>query len=490
MFIGYFASPFETSVTETTTMIRKILPLLFLFFTVISEAQIIKSQSAFRLLQTAQSLLETRQWDAAEELFKQGLAKASSFNDYYCMAYGNQGLGTLYTQLEQKEKAIACYQKSVQLYKAQKLPILANAAESLLKSVQGIGDLYAGIEIGAKGIKLSVVEVKLSKDKEFDYTLKVDTAINTDAASLSYQSEKETQDAIQVLLDLVKARFNIPGKRIFVVISSGLKQELDKYNKTDYFASIIRPDRIDPAIRITSVSAIEEAELSLLGIVPQRNRFTASQLDVGSGNTKGGFFNGDRKFVPVTLSVGTKSFQRLLEGKSTGDIQQFAEMAMRMWTDSLSFVVNRELFNKPEFKSREVLYLSGGIVWAITAFLHPAEWNKNEVEMTTTDIKDFRNRLLVQYDELTQPAALRTIPNAEEALAARNLISRAMKTYDRRAMLAGAIWLDELMKKINDLNPGKKIIFPRYGYVGWISGYIIRKATQQYNGLIGPKGNR
>ena len=69
----------------------------------------------------------------------------------------------------------------------------------------GIGDVYAGVEIGAKGIKLSVIEVKMTNG-ENDYTLKLDTAINTDAAALSYQSEKETYDAIAILYGIIRKK--------------------------------------------------------------------------------------------------------------------------------------------------------------------------------------------------------------------------------------------------------------------------------------------
>ena len=33
----------------------------------------------------------------------------------------------------------------------------------------------------------------------------------------------------------------------------------------------------------------------------------------------------------------------------------------------------------------------------------------------------------------------------------------------------------------------KKFIYPRYGYVGWISGYIIKKVTHQYSAMLASK---
>ena len=465
-------------------MIKRTLLFAFIIVSAIAAAQRIKSPSAFRMLQTANTLMEAQQLDAAEEYFKKGLAKAQTFNDLYCQAYANQGLGSLYTKLDQPQVAIKYYQMAIRLYRDQRLTVIANVVETLLKSVQGIGDLYAGIEVGAKGIKLSVIEVKLSKDRQYDYTLKADTSINTDAASLSYQSEKETYDAVEVLWHLVKERYQVPGKRVYIVISSGLKQELDKYNKTEYFAGIIRPKNMDTAVRVTSVSAIQEAQLSMLGIVPQKDRFTSSQLDVGSGNTKGGYFNSSKKFVPVTFPLGTKSFQRLIDAHIQGDVNQFANAAVQLWKDSIATTVEKEFRDKTDFKSRDIFFLSGGIVWALTSFLHPAEVQKNYVEIGSSDISEFRRKLLSNYDELIQPSALAAITNEADAAAARSNINRVMKTYDRRALIAGASWLDELVNKVNSVNPNKKFIYPRYAYVGWISGYIIKKVTQQYTGLV------
>lgn len=454
-----------------------------LFICTLSRAQTIKSQAAFRALQTANALVEAQQLDAAEEFFKKGLSKAKASQDYYCMAYAYQGLGNLYTKQDHTQKAVENYQTAIKLYRAQRMHVMASVVESLLKSVQGIGDLYAGIEVGAKGIKLSVIEVKLSKDRQYDYTLKADTSINTDAASLSYQSEKETLDAITFFWNLIKERYQIPGKRVYIVISSGLKQELDKYNKADYFASIIRPKDMDSSVKINAITAIQESELSMLGIVPQRDRYSTNQFDIGSGNTKGGYFDASRKFVPVTFPLGTKSFQRLVDARIQGDINDFAKTADILWKDSIASTVETLLMDKPDFKSRDVMYLSGGIVWAVASCLHPDEISKNYMEISSSDISEFRELLLDHYDDLVHPAALKKISNPEEAQAASKNLGRVIKTYDQRALLSGATVLDELIKQINTVNPGKKFIYPKYAYVGWISGYIIKKAAQQFTGL-------
>jgi hypothetical protein len=464
-------------------LLKKIFLFAFLFSCSIANAQpATKAQSTARTLKTATSLLEAQQFEAAEEYFKKGLQAAKTSNDIYNQALAYEGLGNLYSKSDQPKLAVGSYQQAIKLYRSQGLTVIANVVESLLKSVQGIGDVYAGVEIGAKGIKLSVIDVKLSKDREYDYTLVLDTSINTDAASLSYQSEKETFDAVTVLYDIIKKRFQVPASRTHIVISSGLKQELDKYNKVEFFANIVRPTTLDPKIKISYITAEQEAELSFLGIVPARNRLSANQLDVGSGNTKGGYFNTSKVFVPLTFPLGTKSFQRLIESKTPGNLNDYLQKAEKLFTDSLGRVMVYEFANKQDFKSRDVVYLSGGIVWAIASFIHPEKIRENYMEITQQDIATFRRLVFSSFDKVTQPD-ITLVSNAAEARESQKNINRVLKTYDQKALLAGVIWLDELIQQVNSINPNKKFIYPRYAYVGWISGYIMNKINKQYTGL-------
>ncbi|MEO6490148.1 MAG: tetratricopeptide repeat protein [Ferruginibacter sp.] len=463
--------------------IKNLLTVLLLFACSFAKAQTIKNQSTFRMLKTATSLMEAQQFEAAEEYFKKGLANARTDNDVYCQAFAQEGLGNLYTKTDQTELAITAYRQAVKLYRGQGLTVIANIVESLLKSVQGVGDLYAGMEIGPKGVKMTVIEVKLSKDREYDYSLKADTAINTDAAALSYESEKQTHDAILLIYEIIKKRFQVSSDRIHIVISSGLKQELDRYNKVEYFANIVRPKELDGKIRINYVTANQEAELSFNGIVPHKNRFNTDQLDVGSGNTKGGYFNASKIFVPVTFPLGTKSFQRLIESKTNGDLDNYLKTAEQIMDDSLARLMVYEFANKKEFKSRDIVYLSGGIVWAVASFMHPQQISNNYVEISSQDIANFRKLVFSSYDKVTQPDVT-LISNVDDARASLRNINRVMKTYDQKALLAGAIWLDELIQQVNSINPSKKFIYHRYAYVGWISGYIMEKIKKQYTGLV------
>ncbi len=465
-------------------MLRKTI-LVFCLFIVYQtgSAQNIKSQATFRMLKTATTLVEAQQFEAAEEFFKKGLEKAKANYDAYCQAFAYEGLGNLYSKMDRSELAITNYKSAVRIYRSLGLTVIADVVESLLKSQQGIGDMYAGIEIGAKGIKLSVIEVKLSKDREYDYTLISDTSINTDAAALSYQSEKETREAIAFLWNILRARYKIPTKKVHIVISSGVKQELDKYNKVDYFANVVRPDNLDPDIHIAYITPEQESQLSVLGIVPQKRRFTATQLDVGSGNTKGGYYNENKTFIPVTFPLGTKSFQRLIESKADAGLDNYVKTAEDLWRDSLKRIVVNEFFIKRDVRNRDIMYISGGVVWAVVSLMHPESANYNYTEITSQDISEFRKLLYTDYENLIKPD-LSFMGDPEQRKVSQKNIGRVVNTYDKKALLAGTIWLDELIKEVNTANPSKKFIYAKYAYVGWISGYIIKKVTQQYTGLV------
>jgi len=114
--------------------------------------------------------------------------------------------------------------------------------------------------------------------------------------------------------------------------------------------------------------------------------------------------------------------------------------------------------------------------------MHPDLIRQNNVELTLDDIVLFRKKVGDDYDfaSLVQPD-LRGKLSEDDANASLANIKRVVSTYDQKALLVGSIWLDELIKQVNSLNPNKKLIYPRYAYVGWISGYIIDKISKQYS---------
>src|SRR5262245_13930077 len=96
-------------------------------------------------------------------------------------------------------------------------------------SKTGLGELYGGIEIGAKGIEATAIRVS---DNENGYSVKLIYAevINTTAPQLkdnrfSPETIQDTALAVQKLLTRMRQEHKVPLERIGVIGSSGLRAD-------------------------------------------------------------------------------------------------------------------------------------------------------------------------------------------------------------------------------------------------------------------------
>ena len=93
--------------------------------------------------------------------------------------------------------------------------------------------------------------------------------------------------------------YQIAPSKIFAVISSGIKGQAEKEDKMETVRALTDSFKLyinDPQKSVPVIDAIAEARLSHLGIVPEARRYNTFLIDIGSGNTKGGYFrNGNTK---------------------------------------------------------------------------------------------------------------------------------------------------------------------------------------------------
>ena len=153
--------------------------------------------------------------------------------------------------------------------------------------------IYAGIEVGSKGVKLSILEVGKTTQKELRFNIIQDSSLNTDFISFNDRVFNNTLAAITGLFNYALSVKNIPSSRIYTVISSGVKVQAQKDNNNFWITKLIDSFRIkikEPSRNVEVINAINEAKLSHLGIVPEERRYTTFLIDIGSGNTKGGYF--------------------------------------------------------------------------------------------------------------------------------------------------------------------------------------------------------
>ena len=98
--------------------------------------------------------------------------------------------------------------------------------------------IYAGIEVGSKGVKMSVIEVNRKNKKGQVYQILKDTAINSDFISFSAPTFYSTLDAMGTLFNKALTQYDISSDRIFTAVSSGVKGQADKENKTGWINNL------------------------------------------------------------------------------------------------------------------------------------------------------------------------------------------------------------------------------------------------------------
>ncbi len=439
-----------------------------------------KINNGLRYIKLGNTLREAQQYDLSEKYLRQGLQIITEQGDKYWEAATYENLGLLYKDQDKPEDAARYFNKALTIYRQLKMSLSEKALEQMLNGAEGREQMYAGIEIGAKGVKLSILSIQLNSSGEVEYMLKADSSVNPEPAALTPQSQQETADALKKFIDIAKTRYNIGYDHQYIVISSGLKAELDKKNKAAAFTRAITPANAAPGFSIQSVSSAEEAELAVLGTVPPKRRYSTSLIDVGSNKTNGGYFmDASQSFDAVYFPVGTKSFVSMVKSKNPAGIHEFAQLAETLWKDSLSQVVRDELSRRAGLRNRSATYLGGGIVWCIATYLYPEKTDDNYVELTPGDIRRFHNLVLANYTKAIQPD-ISGITKETLMMDARKTISRAQNTYDQESLVAGAIWIDGLMTELNATQPIKRFYFSKYAYVGWISGYISRAVAEDY----------
>jgi len=194
-------------------------------------------------------------------------------------------------------------------------------AQTSLKPQFSNSEIYTGIEVGSKGVKMSVIEIGKNAQTSGAFNILKDTSVNTDFISFSQPTFDATLTGFCNFYSTATKDYQIPPKRIFTVISSGVKMQAEKDGKTVWINNLINSFREkinEPGRQVEVVDVEKEAKLSHLGIVPDSRRFNTFLIDIGSGNTKGGFFpygNTDY-FKLFQLNWGTKSTANATEKRS------------------------------------------------------------------------------------------------------------------------------------------------------------------------------
>nr|MDQ3013237.1 hypothetical protein [Acidobacteriota bacterium] len=354
--------------------------------------------------------------------------------------------------------------------------------------------LHAGIEIGSKGVKATASNFT-RKGSGYDLKILYAETINTTIMKVKEnqftpEAINETVQAVQKMYTKMQQEHQIAPERIYIVGSSGLRAD----NKQELVSEVKKAT--GKAMSFLSVEL--EVQLSIVGTIPQQRpqpdaenravneRHAAMLIDIGSGNTKGGYqqaapapLNGvpSDEFVTMGIPFGTVTFttEASRYRKDEADLRAFALDAVALSPKLLNEQLKQEVTKKPGLVMRERLYMTGGIVWAMATLLHP-ENRRAFVPLTVEDINLFNYQARTDVNSLLNPD-LSFINDEVRRQEAKKEIESVKAVFTPRNIIAGAEILSAVSTefKLQDM----KVWFARYGSLSWILSYVRGQAEKQ-----------
>ena len=340
--------------------------------------------------------------------------------------------------------------------------------------------VYAGIDIGAKGVKLSILEIGKNAQKNGAFNVLKDTAVNTDFISFNQATYQATLNGLSKLYGAALNDYKVPAEHIFTVISSGVKIQADKEDKAEWinqFISAFKATINEPNRQVAVIDVKEEARLSHLGIVPDSRRYTTFLIDIGSGNTKGGYFpNGNTKDLKLfQLSWGTKSTANATEKRCENDkgIDNYKKQLERVLWGAENSEIVYAVNESGAYPMSDNIAFSGGIAWSLANLVYPELIDNSVVPVTYDDLAKFNEKLYTNYASVNDSAILKTITdNSLNKAAIGKEIRRVNQVFDQKALMAGTGLLLKIMRQFEGVYEKKQFFLVKNGQVGWISAYV------------------
>lgn len=347
-------------------------------------------------------------------------------------------------------------------------------------------NVYAGIEVGSKGVKMSTLELDKSAGENGEFKILKDTTINTDFISFTQVSYQATLAALNKLYEVAVKQNQIPVSHVFTAISSGVNIQAEKEDKKGWIDQLVNAFKLsnnEPERKVAVIDVIGEARLSHLGIVPEARRYNTFLIDIGSGNTKGGYFpyGNTKDFKLFQLTWGTKSTfnaadKMLGEDKSIENYNsQLSRVLAGAENNEIIYAVNAS----GAFPKSDNIAFSGGIAWAVATLVAP-ELNDNAVVGVTYDeVLEFTEKLTKNPSLYSDYYLVKTTPeNTVDTEKLAKDVKQVNKVFDQRALLAGAGLLLKIMRQFDGVVERKKFYLVKNGSVGWISAYVNQSVSK------------
>jgi hypothetical protein len=347
--------------------------------------------------------------------------------------------------------------------------------------------VYAGIEVGSKGVKLSIVEIGKNAQANGTFNALKDSSINTDFITFSEPTFHATLNGLYHFYTRVTNDYKIPANDVFTVISSGVKMQAEKESKNSWISNLIdsfKQKINDPKRNVEVIDVLGEARLSHLGIVPDEKRYNTFLIDIGSGNSKGGYFpyGNTNDFKLFQLNWGTKSTANDAEKRCGEEDKTLANYNRQLYRTLLT-AENTEIIyavnSSGAYPLSDNVAFSGGIAWSVATLIKPELMDKSVVMVTYDEVTKFAEQLYKNYASLTPEVLENQVKekHPEKSGIARE-VKRVHSVFDQRSLMAGTGLMLKVMRQFASIYESKQFYLVKNGQVGWISAYVGQATSQ------------
>ncbi|QXE89583.1 tetratricopeptide repeat protein [Geomonas subterranea] len=424
---------------------------------------------AIHLLNLGSIQTRLREFSLANDSLFQGLDKVRKVKDAYWEAVADVYLGRLYRDMGNIPLARKWFSAAIDIYSK------IGAAADLANTRAAFEDLsqprpYGGIEIGAKGVKASVLIIKPLPEGSYDVDEALRKTINTTIfagvktkGAFEPQAIDETANAVKELFDLMVGSYKVDMKNIYLVGSSAVAKATNRDALTEKVKQLT-------GAKLTYITKDDEVLYNVVGSIPADKIAKALSVDIGSGNTKIGYWdraNGRDNVVAVEVPLGTVSLSDAV-AKAGDDPKALSNAADKVIHEELAPRLKAEMQRRPGYRNRRPVYLVGGIVWAVATLTKPGD-RKDFTKLTPADVDKVIAGLNKNPDALLNPS-LSHIKDPEIKKWAESQINSVKDVFTPENMLSGA----KLLKAVFTEMKIKEGYFARWG--SWVAGKVYLQA--------------
>ncbi|MTH16386.1 exopolyphosphatase [Flavobacterium sp. LC2016-01] len=359
------------------------------------------------------------------------------------------------------------------MIKKNKTQILFFILLSLFFSINSFSQksLYAGIEIGRRAIKVSVLDVNNIRKADYDILYFANERFSfadhiTATGELTQEDIDKASATVADQLKKIKTDFKLTEQNIFIVAAPVFSSA----KNIDVLKSKIKT-LTNKELDILNVN--EEPKTLVKGAIPPVDYANAFLLDIGAQTTRGGYIDelkDDKlEFIPLELDFGTMTLTDAVK-KTVTNQNQANDMAVYQ---EKSFDFNtvlrkkiKDLLDKnPLLVKKDKVYLSGGAVWAFATLYYNENVKEHYVTLTMEDVLNYDAILKNNFIKFTTLAKT----NKEAA--------RVLSTYDQQYLISANNILVGCLESIPNLAT-KKVYFVKDGQTIWLISYIADRSKK------------